>query len=189
MANQSPSSLFLDQGQGFWGALKERYPWLTPAQIQDLLPQVQAMNPNITDIGIGYPGEPYNIPYIPKPPGYIRSYSNPEDVVAYGQQEEDKKRAFFAMTEADQLADIQKEYDLTSRVANMGRAFNVRTSAGGQVATSGSTADRAKGVAKQSANRKFFEDLMAFSQQVGGRSTGDELRKFMTDSGAGEDQM
>ena len=94
MANQSPSSLFLDQGQGFWGALKERYPWLTPAQIQALLPQVQAMNPNITDIGIGYPGEPYNIPYIPKPPGYIREYGEPEDVRAYGEQEAGAMRAF-----------------------------------------------------------------------------------------------
>jgi len=188
MANQSPSSLFLDQGQGFWGALKERYPWLTPAQIQALLPQVQAMNPNITDIGIGYPGEPYNIPYIPKPPGYIREYDDPEDVRAYGEQEAGAMRSFLAKSPSARNSALDVEYEKTASVARLARAFGVNVSVPTRRQGARSTADPAKGVANKTANRKYFEDLMAFSAQVGGRITSDELREFMTSINAGEDQ-
>jgi len=82
MAEQSPSSLLLEPGQGMWSALKERYRWLTNAQIQALLPQIKDMNPDITDIGVVQPNIPYSVPYIPKPPGYIREYDDPEDVRA-----------------------------------------------------------------------------------------------------------
>ena len=39
------------------------------------------------------------------------------------------------------------------------------------------------------ANEKFFNDLMAFSVQAGGRITGDQLRDFINDSGAGLAQV
>ena len=39
------------------------------------------------------------------------------------------------------------------------------------------------------ANEKFFNDLMAFSVQAGGRITGDQLRDFINDSGAGLEQV
>ena len=188
MANRSPSSLFLDQGQGFWGALKERYPWMTDAEIQALLPQVESMNPNITDIGTGYQGVPYNVPHIPKPAGYIRRYSDPEDVRAHGQKEEDKQRAIMAMSIADRNALVDREEELTSRVVRMAQAFGSNISYSPRQRTR-STTDPAKGVAKTTANTKFIGDLMAFSKQVGGRITSDELRKFMTDVNGNLDQM
>ena len=189
MANQSPSSLFLDQGQGFWGALKERFPWMTDAEIQALLSQVEGMNPNITDIDTGYQGVPYNVPHIPKPPGYIREYGDPEDVRAYGEQEAGAMRAFLAKSQSARNSALDAEYEKTARVARLARAFGVNVSVPTRRQGARSTADPAKGVAKKSANRKFFEDLMAFSAQVGGRITGDELREFLTDVNAGEDQM
>ena len=115
---------------------------------------------------------------------------HPFDVQGYGQNQEDKKRAFFAMAEADQLADIQKEYDLTSRVANMGRAFNVSTSAGGQVATSGSTADPAKGIGKREANARFTSNLLkAISNAPGRKLSGAEITDFLDSQNAGPEQI
>jgi hypothetical protein len=189
MAEQSPSSLFLEPGQGFWGALKERHRWLTNAQIQALLPQIKAMNPNITDIGTGYPGVPYAIPYIPKPPGYVREYDEPGDVQEYGEEEAGQMRAFFAKNRAERDADLDAEYDKTSRLARLARAFGANVSIPAGRTSRGTTKDPAKGIAKKSANKKFFEDLFAFSKQVGGRITSDELSRFMTSVNAGEDQM
>ena len=154
MANQSPSKLFLDQGQGFWGALKERFPWMTDAEIQALLPQVEGMNPNITDIGIGYQGVPYNVPHIPKPAGYIRNYSDPEDVRAYGEQEAGAMRAFLARSQSSRNSALDAEYEKTAGVARLARAFGVNVSAPTRRQGARSTADPAKGVAKKSANRK-----------------------------------
>ena len=189
MANQSPSSLFLDQGQGFWGALKERYPWMTDAEIQALLSQVEGMNPNITDIDTGYQGVPYKVPYIPKPPGYIREYGDPVDVEAYGEQEAGAMRAFLAQSQSSRNSALDAEYEKTARVARLARAFGVNVSVPTRRQGARSTADPAKGVAKKSANTKFIGDLMAFSKQVGGRITSDELRKFMTDVNGNLDQM
>jgi hypothetical protein len=189
MAEQSSSRLFLEPGQGFSGALKKRHRWLTNAQIQALLPQIKDLNPNITDIDIGHPGVPYVIPYIPKPPGYVREYGDPEDVRAYGQQEENEMRAFLAQSQSRRNTALDAEYEKTAKIARLARAFGVNVSVPTRKQRARSTADPAKGVAKKSANTKFFEDLFAFSKQVGGRITSDELREFITDVNAGEDQI
>jgi len=111
------------------------------------------------------------------------------DVQGYGQRQEDEKRAMLSMSRAEINSMVDREEALTSKVVNVARAFGSNISYT-PPRRAGGTTDPAKGIAKQSANMKFTENLMrAIADAPGGKLSGTEITSFLNSQNAGPAQI
>ena len=114
---------------------------------------------------------------------------DPFDVQGYGQRQEDEKRAMLSMSRSEINSLVDREEEKTSRVVRMAQAFGSNISYTPPTRAGGTT-DPAKGIAKQSANMKFTENLMkAIADAPGGKLSGTEITSFLNSQNAGPAQI
>ena len=117
-----------------------------------------------------------------------QTYS-PFDVQAYGQRQEDEKRAMLSMRRSEIDSMVDREEALTSRIVNMARAFGSNISYT-PPRRAGRTTDPAKGIAKKEANVMFTSNLLkAISNAPGRQLSGAEVTDFLDKQNAGPDQI
>ena len=111
------------------------------------------------------------------------------DVQGYGQRQEDEKRAMLSMSRSQINSLVDREEEKTSRVVRIAQAFDIPISYT-PPRRAGSATDPAKGIAKQSANMKFTENLMrAIADAPGGKLSGTEITSFLNSQNAGPAQI
>ena len=112
------------------------------------------------------------------------------DVRALGQRREDEKRAMLSMGRNEINSMVAREEALTSKVVNLARAFgsNVSYTApqGGGRGTS--SADPAKGTAKEETDRLFADNFNDLLEQAGGQLSPEEIAEFLNSQKAGPAQ-
>ena len=110
------------------------------------------------------------------------------DVQAMGQQEADEFRTFAAKSQQERDAILDREYNQTSRLANLASVFGVNVNLP-QRRSSSSAVDPAKGMASSAANRIFTENLLKKVREVGGKLTDTEVSEFLLTQNAGPEQI
>ena len=114
---------------------------------------------------------------------------DPFDVQRYGQIQEDEKRAMLSMSRSEINSLVAREEEKTSKAVRLAQAFGSNISYTPPTRAGGTT-DPAKGIAKQSANMKFTENLLkAIATAPGGKLSGTEITSFLNSQNAGPAQI
>ena len=185
---------FVEPGGNLTRALKRKFSWMSIPEIEERkIPEVMRLNPHLTDPNVVRADVPYKVmdeeqKFPLEMPREAQTFDS-FDVQGYGQRQEDEKRAMLSMSRSEINSLVDREEEKTSRVVRLAQAFGSNISYTPS-RRAGGTTDPAKGIAKQSANMKFTENLMkAIATAPGGKLSDTEITSFLNSQNAGPAQI
>ena len=153
------TTFFVKPGGNLTKALKRKFGWMSIPEIEERkIPEVMRLNPHLTDPNVVRADVPYKVmdeerTFSRMPVNQPATY-DPFNVRAYGQRQEDEKRAMLSMSRSQINSLVDREEEKTSRVVRMAQAFDIPISYT-PPRRAGSATDPAKGIATSAEKEKI----------------------------------